>query len=71
VLSLLLVNPPSSLPCDLVSSFSFLQLVLAVLLGLVVLDTVTVLEQPYVQFENAENVGKISQNLAGKMDDIK
>jgi len=35
------------------------------------LDTVLVLEQPYVQFENAENVGKISQNLAGKMDDIK
>lgn len=35
------------------------------------LDTVLVLEQPYVQFENAENVGKISQNLAEKMDDIK
>jgi len=35
------------------------------------LDTVLGLEQPYVQFENAENVGKISQNLAGEKDDIK
>lgn len=35
------------------------------------LDTVLVLEQPNEQFENAENVGKISQNLAEKMDDIK
>jgi len=38
---------------------------------MLVLDTVIVQEQPYAQFENAENVGEISQNLAGEMDDIK
>jgi len=38
---------------------------------MLVLDTVIVREQPYAQFENAENVGEISQNWAGEMDDIK
>lgn len=66
------MDPPSSLPFYLVSSYSLVQLSNIAHVNMVLgLDTVLGLEQPYVQFENAENVGKISQNLAGEKDDIK
>lgn len=72
MLILLLVDPPSSRSFNSVSSYSLVQLsTRAVLYMMLVLDTVIVQEQPYAQFENAENVGEISQNLAGEMDDIK
>jgi len=52
----------------MVSSYSFVQQSTRTVL---LLDTVFVQEQPYKQFENAENVGEISQNLAREMDNIK
>lgn len=72
MLILLMVDPPSSRYFNSVSSCSLVQLsTRAVLYTMLLLDTVIVQEQPYAQFENAENVGEISQNLAGEMDDIK
>lgn len=69
---LLFVDPPSSRSCNMVSSYSFVQQsTRTVLFMMLLLDTVFVQEQPYKQFENAENVGEISQNLAREMDNIK
>jgi len=56
----------------MVSSYSFVQQSnRTVLFMMLLLDTVFVQEQPCKQFENAENVGEISQNLAREMDNIK
>jgi len=66
------VDPPSSRSFNSASSYSLVQpSTRAVLYMMLVLDTLIMQEQPYAQFENAENVGEISQNLAGEMDDIK